>query len=437
MNDQAKKLRELAQKIKEEREKAAQLIDPLNTVPERAKLSQNITPKTIERPFHEAIMKSNHDLGNSSTSTESPVRSQSTDPAKHIQVERHVEPSIEQHIDNSLIRNNYVPTGMANGNVYRQAAQQHAQQPVQGPAQQPAIQKNPSVVTPPLIQSPPDVSPSDILLNHHHRGFTTRVIAISSGKGGVGKTNVTANLGIALAVRGKKVMILDADLGMANVDVIFGINPKFNLKHLLDGEKTLQEIIVTGPHSVKIVPGGSGVPELANLSDVQQQKLIDNFIDLERNADITLIDTGAGISKEVISFILAAREALIVTTPEPTAITDAYGLIKVLTQRDLNVDIKVVVNLVSSEKEGREIADRIVMAAKQFLNKKVEPLGYILGDPYVYTSVRQQVPFVLGYPNSKASRCIGNLATAIDRIPDEQIASRNGFRGFLSRLFEK
>lgn len=297
----------------------------------------------------------------------------------------------------------------------------------------------PSTVTPPLIQSPPDVFPSDILLNHHHRGFTTRVIAVSSGKGGVGKTNVTANLGIALAARGKKVMILDADLGMANVDVIFGINPKFNLKHLLDGEKTLQEIIVTGPHSVKIVPGGSGVPELANLSDVQQQKLIDNFIDLERNADITLIDTGAGISKEVISFILAAREALIITTPEPTAITDAYGLIKVLTQRDLNVDIKVVVNLVSSEKEGREIADRIVMAAKQFLNKKVEPLGYILGDPYVYTSVRQQVPFILGYPNSKASRCIGNLAAAIDRVPvdDTQVASRNGFRGFLSRLFEK
>jgi flagellar biosynthesis protein FlhG len=396
MNDQAKKLRELAQRIREEREKANLLIDPLNTVPERIKLSQNIIPKTTEPPLHESIIEDGDGVSKNKTVVDS---------VKRMRVERYIEPTAKK-------------------------------QPMDRPERVRITEKE----TPPLIQTPAIVSPENILFDQPSiKSFGTRVVAVSSGKGGVGKSNVVANLGIALAMRGRRVMILDADLGMANIDVIFGINPKFNLKHLLDGEKRLDEIVISGPHSIKIVPGGSGVPELANLSDNQQQKLIESFIELERTADITFIDTGAGISKDVISFILAAREALIITTPEPTAITDAYGLIKVLTQRDLNVDTKVVVNMVSSEKEGREIADRIVMAAKQFLNKKVEPLGYILADPSVYASVRQQVPFVLGYPNAKASRCIGNLAASIDRIPndDQRVASRNGFKGFLSRLFEK
>jgi flagellar biosynthesis protein FlhG len=386
MNDQAKKLRELAQKIREERERAGKIIDPLNTVPERAKFTHNLIPKAIDPPLHEIILKTNEQNNSIKNPTAGDIRK--TDVAQHVRVDHYVEPSTYD--------------------------------------------------APPLIQTPPVIQPNSIEPENHKKEFNTRVIAVSSGKGGVGKSNLVANLGIALAQRERKVLIFDADLGMANIDVILGINPKFNLKHLVDGEKKLDEIVVTGPHSLKIVPGGSGVPELANLSDDQQQRLIESFVELEHGADITLIDTGAGISKDVISFILAAREALIITTPEPTAITDAYGLIKVLTQRDRDVDIKVIVNMVSSEKEGREIADRIVMAAKQFLSKSVEPLGYILADPSVYTSVRQQVPFLLNYPTSKASRCVENLAASIDSVPvdDRQLASRNGFRGFLSRLLK-
>ena len=211
------------------------------------------------------------------------------------------------------------------------------------------------------------------------------------------------------------------------------------LKHLIDGEKTIQEILVNGPHSLKIVPGGSGIPELANLSDQQQEKLIESFNKLEQDADISLIDTGAGISKDVISFILAAREAIVITTPEPTAITDAYGLIKVLTQRDSEVDIKVVVNMVSSESEGKEIAGRMAMATRQFLNKRIETLGFIVTDPMVIMSVRKQAPFVLEYPGSKAAKCVKQIASALDKenIERKPGAGRNGFRGFLSRLFER
>ncbi len=377
MNDQAKKLRELAQKIREERERANLIIDPLASTAEKPSIESSIIP------------------GGSG-----PVTVITATPPEPVPVEP--EPLL--------------PIPM---------------QPVE--IQPLPVQPAPPKPTPKLMAEASPVLPSSAST------FTTRVIAISSGKGGVGKSNLVANLGIALAMRGKKVMLLDADLGLANIDVLFGINPKYNLKNLVDGDKTMQEILVTGPHSIKIVPGGSGIPELANLSDAQQEKLLESFVLLEREADITLIDTGAGISKDIISFILAAREALIITTPEPTAITDAYGLIKVLTQRDPNVDIKIVVNMVSSEKEGQEIAGRIVMATRQFLNKRIEPVGYIVSDPSVNMSVRKQEPFILGYPGARASKCIKQIAASLDQVStdDMHIAGRNGLRGFLSRLFER
>ncbi|HZD59698.1 MAG TPA: MinD/ParA family protein [Anaerolineae bacterium] len=282
----------------------------------------------------------------------------------------------------------------------------------------------------------PETKNQDSLI---HRTNNTRIIAISSGKGGVGKSNLVVNLGIALAMRSKKVAILDADLGLANIDVLLGINPKYNLQHLVDGKKTVHEILLDGPHAIKVVPGGSGIPELANLSDDKQQKIIEDFVELDSEADIALIDTGAGISKNVIAFILAAREAIIITTPEPTAITDAYGLIKVITQRDIDVDMKIVVNMVSSEKEGQEIAGRIVIATRQFLNKRIEVLGYITSDGSVNASVRRQKPFILEYPGARASRCIKQIAASLDITngDDMHLANRNGFRGFLSRLFER
>ncbi len=376
MNDQAKKLRELAQKIREERDRASLIFDP-------------------------AARRSEKNL---------PVRGTTLPTMGDIIAEPE---SLEIGLGARLQPN------VANAT------------PAAAPLPSPPV-------PPPLIQptapiSVPTPAPTP-------QPSTTRVIAVSSGKGGVGKSNLVANLGIALSKRGRKVMVFDADLGLANIDVLFGINPKYNLKQLVDGEKTLPEILVKGPYSLKIVPGGSGIPELANLSDEQQQKLLESFANLEREFEITLVDTGAGISKDIISFILAAREAIIITTPEPTAITDAYGMIKVLTQRDSCVDIKLVVNMVSDEKEGQDIANRIIMATKQFLGKRIEVLGYIVTDPSVNMSVVKQSPLILGYPNSRAAKCIMRIAETIDKTSKKdirQIAGRNGFRGFLSRFFER
>lgn len=360
MNDQAKKLRELAQKIREERDRINLIIDPMVKKPEAETIGLNV-------------------------------------------------PDIKELGGFAL-----------EANPVAEAPKLAAQEEV-------------------LVSK---IDPASTLAGTNGASFpkvSTRVIAVSSGKGGVGKSNLVANLGIALAQRGRKTLILDADLGLANIDVIFGVNPQFNLKHLVDGEKSLNEIVIEGPSALKIVPGGSGMPELADLSKEKQQQLMESFIELEKGADITLIDTGAGISNDIISFILAAREAIIITTPEPTAITDAYGMIKVLTQRDLDVDIKIVINMASSEKEGREIADRIVMATKQFLNKRIEVLGYIVSDVAVNMSVRKQNPFILEFPSSRASKCVKQIAATLDKTLEVSVTAsgQNGFRGFLSRLFER
>lgn len=429
MNDQAKKLRELAQKIREERERANLIIDPLEKTPEKAPSEQSIIPG-VKTPIARLATKRDMDVTphvNTGVPTASEQAGQPegevidiTPAVRSLPVEP--EPLLPMPTQPAPIQPEPVqPESSQPESIQQESGQPESTQPEQ-----------PEPASKVMVEAPPVPMPAAST-------FSTRVIAISSGKGGVGKSNLVANLGVALAMRGRKVMLLDADLGLANIDVLFGINPQYNLKNLVDGDKTMQEILVTGPHSIKIVPGGSGIPELANLSDEQQQKLLESFVSLEREADITLIDTGAGISKDIISFILAAREALIITTPEPTAITDAYGLIKVLTQRDPNVDIKIVVNMVSSEKEGQEIAGRIVMATRQFLNKRVEPVGYIVSDPSVNMSVRKQEPFILGYPGARASKCIKQIAASLDQIDtnDTQITGRNGLRGFLSRLFER
>jgi len=262
-----------------------------------------------------------------------------------------------------------------------------------------------------------------------------RVVAVASGKGGVGKTNLVINLGIALAKKGKKVLILDADLGMANIDVLMDISPKYNLQHLLSGQKSLADIIVEGPNQIKIVPGGSGISELADITDEKRGRLISGFIEIENQSDITLIDTGAGISKNVLSFILAAKEALIITTPEPTAITDAYGLIKVINQRNIDIDIELLINMASNEREAKEISERIVLVSKQFLNKHVEDFGFILKDNAINQAVRKQQPFIISFPYSNASKCINNIANRFDDMAPKN-SKGDGFRGFFSRLFK-
>lgn len=244
-----------------------------------------------------------------------------------------------------------------------------------------------------------------------------RVITVASGKGGVGKTNFTVNLGIAIAKTGLQVGIIDADLGLANIDIVLGLIPKYNLLHVLNGEKNLAEVVIMGPEGLQIIPGGSGVMELADASPWQVERFIRGFQELDENLDLLLIDTGAGINKHVLTFLKASEETIVITTPEPTAVTDAYGLIKMLALSDPNAEIFVVVNMADSLGEGEQVFERLNVACTRFLGISPNLLGVILRDNLVTQAVREQVPFIISHPHGKASRCVAEIAGKLSSIP--------------------
>ncbi len=260
-----------------------------------------------------------------------------------------------------------------------------------------------------------------------------RTIAITSGKGGVGKTSVAVGLAIALARRGSSVTVLDGDLGLANINVILGIIPKFNLYHVIKGKKKLKDILIEVPEGIKIIAGASGFHQLANLDNRQREEFISALGELE-NDDFLVVDTGAGVSQNVISFVVAADEVIVVTTPEPTAITDAYGIIKSIASQTPDKNIKLIVNRVQSVSEGRRVAQRVINIAGQFLNIKVEDLGFVFDDSMVPKSIRNQKPFIVTYPKSKASGCIMSIA---DRLLNREIDEKkqSGIAGFFQKLF--
>jgi flagellar biosynthesis protein FlhG len=261
----------------------------------------------------------------------------------------------------------------------------------------------------------------------------TRTIAIASGKGGVGKSSLAVSIAIALARHEVSVTLLDADLGLANVNVILGIIPKYNLYHVIKGKKKLKEIVIEVPENIKIIAGASGFHQLANLDAKQRGDFIEAVSELDSD-DYMIIDTGAGVSQNVLSFVLAADEVIVVTTPEPTAITDAYGIIKSIASQAPEKTIKLVVNRVQSVAEGRRVAQRVINIAGQFLNVKVENLGFVYEDMSVPKSVRNQKPFIVSYPKSKASVCVSLIAQRIiNRETEEGKAS--GLPGFFKRLF--
>jgi len=250
----------------------------------------------------------------------------------------------------------------------------------------------------------------------------TRTIVITSGKGGVGKTSLSVSLAIAIAQDGKSVTLLDADLGLANINVILGIIPKYNLYHVIKGKKKLKDIIIEVPEGIKIIAGASGFQQLANLDVKQRDEFINSIAELA-NDDFLIVDTGAGISQNVLSFVMAADEVIVVTTPEPTAITDAYGIIKAIASQSNEKHIKLIVNRAQSVAEGKRVAQRVINIAGQFLNIKVEELGFVYEDLYVPKSVRNQKPFIVSYPNSKASGCVKVIA---DRINNKEIEINKG-----------
>lgn len=240
-----------------------------------------------------------------------------------------------------------------------------------------------------------------------------RVISVTSGKGGVGKTNVAANLACLLAKQKKKTLVLDADAGLANIDVILGINSHYNLFHMLSGEKTLKDILIDGPGGIRILPSASGIPEMTDLSRGQKLTLIDELTVLGDSLNFMIIDTGAGISSNVMYFNMAAKEIIVVTTPEPTAMTDAYALIKVLYQRHAKRRFRLIVNMVKNATEAKEIYMRLSNATDHFLNLTIEYLGHIVLDEKVREAVRQQTALVELYPHCPAARCLANIAEKI------------------------
>lgn len=251
---------------------------------------------------------------------------------------------------------------------------------------------------------------------------TTKTIVISSGKGGVGKTSLSVSLAIALAEDGKSVTLVDADLGLANINVILGIIPKYNLYHVIKGKKKLKDIIIEVPEGIKIIAGASGFHQLANLEPKQREEFIGSIAELA-NDDYLIVDTGAGISQNVLSFVMAADEVIVVTTPEPTAITDAYGIIKAIASQSTEKHIKLIVNRAQSVAEGKRVAQRVINIAGQFLNIKVEDLGFVYEDICVPKSVRNQKPFYVSYPKSRASGCVKVIA---DRLNNKQVEYEKG-----------
>ena len=241
----------------------------------------------------------------------------------------------------------------------------------------------------------------------------TRVIAVTSGKGGVGKSNIVANLGFVLSRLGKKVLILDADLGLGNLDVLLGLAPKYNLSHAIEGSKTISEIVIEGPGKIKILPAPSGIQELSNLTDEQKTRMLTALDLLIDSVDFFLIDTGAGISSNVMHFNSSAPEIMVVASPEPTSITDAYALMKVLSLDYSRKHFKLVVNMVRSPKEAVEVYKQIELVADRFLNIKIEYMGYVLIDENIRKGVRLQKVVSEIYPDAKASRCFASLAKKI------------------------
>ena len=266
--------------------------------------------------------------------------------------------------------------------------------------------------------------------NKSNSNENPRVICISSGKGGVGKTNFTLNLSLALKKKGNRVLVIDADLGLANIEILLGIDIKYGFIDLVEDDIKIEDIMVDGPLGIKIISGGAGISEVADLPIYKINKILNNMIYLKEYVDFILIDTGAGISKSVMSFVLAAQEVIVVTTPEPTSIADAYALIKVITKKTNEKAINMVINRVDNQKEAEITFKKMNMVTERFLNKNIKYLGYISDDKSVRNSVKNQVPFLLNAPNCLASKNVENVCDSLLGNTE----NTNKFNNFINRL---
>jgi flagellar biosynthesis protein FlhG len=265
-----------------------------------------------------------------------------------------------------------------------------------------------------------------------------RAIAVASGKGGVGKSNIAVNLAVAMAQRGLKVCLLDADLGLANADVLCNLQPRLTLEHVVMGKCRLVDAMLLAPGGFRLIPGASGVARLADLGPTQRHSLLEQLAALDRVADVIVIDCGAGISANVIGFASAAHNVLVTTTPEPTAITDGYGMVKSLLAHAPQLNIQIIVNMGGAEAEAANVFNRINRVTQTFLSRSLDYAGWVPADPVVPAAVRQRLPFGLLAPDSPATGAVMQLArrlTAPEEIdePARQAQDSRG-AGFFSRL---
>lgn len=263
-----------------------------------------------------------------------------------------------------------------------------------------------------------------------------RVIAVTSGKGGVGKTNVSVNLAVSMAIAGKQVMLMDADLGLANVDVLLGLHPNYNLSHVIAGQQTLEEIIIMdGPAGIKIVPASSGIEKMAGLTPAEHAALVHAFSELSCNLDVLVVDTSAGISNSVVSFARASHEVIVVVCDEPASITDAYALIKLLSREYGQNRFHILANMTHSAPEGRGLFHKIAKVTDRFLDVALDFMGSVPADEYLRKAVQKQRPVVDTYPGSKAAVAFKKLAQEVDKWPMPARASGQ-LEFFVERLIQ-
>lgn len=290
------------------------------------------------------------------------------------------------------------------------------------------------------VVRPPDQAGTLRAMNNQEAGkpvreHTTRVFAITSGKGGVGKTAVVANTAVVLARQGKRVLILDADLGLANIDVVFGLAPGYNLNHFFSGEQELSAILAEGPEGIKILPAGSGVQRFTRLDSHQKMRLLEALDAMHNDFDFVLIDTEAGISENVTYFNTAAQEILVVTTPEPTAITDAYALMKLLSTQYHEKHFNLIVNFIKNEEEALDVYRKLTMVANRYLDISIDFMGSIPRDRQMVDAIRKQQVLVQLFPDSKTSTSFEALARTIMQEP-QNIGPKGSIQFFWKRLLD-
>ncbi len=278
-----------------------------------------------------------------------------------------------------------------------------------------------------------EIHPPNVRFNFE---TTTQVIAVTGGKGGVGKSNIACNLGISFSRAGKKVLLMDADMSLANIDVLLGMTPKFNISHVISGEKEVNDIILPGPGGIQILPGGSGVEELAHLSTESMTRLFQSLAKLKPMPDIFLLDTAAGIHPNVLQFVMASDQVIVVTTPEPTAYVDAYALIKTLVHHEPDKEIGLLVNMAKDSREALHVIRLLLQLCRTALKTGFNNLGFIPKDDEVSRAVRNQQPFLLRSPNSPASKALRNIASTILQIEPNVEQGQGGITGFFKRLFK-